>query len=94
MDDLLEVSYATSEMAELLTEVSTYWTALSIKLTLIQVFTGGKEICLRIRETQIDRIFKLIVKSECSGRPQLLEMLQAIVKVCYKIATIIHLHYY
>jgi len=94
MDDLLELRYAKPEMAKLLTEVGTYCTALSIKLTLIQVFTGGKEICLRIREAQIDRIFKLIVKSEFSGRPELLEMLQTIVKVCYKIATIIHLHYY
>ncbi|XP_065910466.1 inositol 1,4,5-trisphosphate-gated calcium channel ITPR1-like [Dysidea avara] len=64
MDDLLELDCATPEVAELL----------------IEVFTGGKEICLRISEKQIDKIFKLIVKSEHSGRPELLEMLQAVVK--------------
>ena len=56
-----------------------------MKSMLFQVFTGGKEICLRISEKQIDKIFKLIVKSEHSGRPELLEMLQAVVKVCYEL---------
>ncbi|XP_065894275.1 inositol 1,4,5-trisphosphate-gated calcium channel ITPR1-like isoform X2 [Dysidea avara] len=64
MDDLLEIDIAALNVAELLTEV----------------FTGGTEICLRVRETQINHIFDLIVKSESSGRPEWLEMLRAIVK--------------
>ena len=47
------------------------------------MFTGGKEISLRVKEKQIDRVFKLIVKSKHSGRPELLEMLLAVVRVSY-----------
>ena len=54
-----------------------------MEMILFQVFTGGTEICLRVKETQINHIFDLIVKSESSGRPEWLEMLRAIVKVCY-----------
>jgi len=81
MDDLLELNSATPEVAELLIEVCVH-SITGVSLILFQVFSGGKEICLRVEEKQIDQIFKLIVKSKHSGRPELLEMLRAVVKVC------------
>ena len=45
------------------------------------MFTGVKEICLEIKERHIEKIFKLIVKPEYNGCPELLELLQAVVKV-------------
>ena len=50
------------------------------------MFTGVKEICLNIKEKHIEKIFKLISKH--NGCPELLETLQAVVKVdVYSIAT-------
>ena len=43
------------------------------------MFTGVKEICLKIEERHIEKIFKLIVKY--NGCPEMLELLQAVVKV-------------
>ena len=64
MSDLLEANVALASMGELLTEV----------------FTGGPEICLKVREEQVERIFN-IIKTENEGRAELLFTLQAMAKV-------------
>ncbi|XP_065909470.1 inositol 1,4,5-trisphosphate-gated calcium channel ITPR1-like [Dysidea avara] len=65
MDDLLQLDVAIPDMAGLLTEV----------------FTGGKEICLKLKEQQVQQVFNLIVHGGTVGRAELLTMLQATVKV-------------
>ena len=46
-----------------------------------QVFTGNQEICLKIKEQQVEKIFELIVEDGCTGRSELLGLLKAIAKV-------------
>ena len=46
-----------------------------------QVFTGGQEICLKIKEQQVEHVFFLVVHGGIAGRAELLGMLQAVVKV-------------
>lgn len=70
MDELLQIEVAVSHMAELLTEV----------------FTGGPELCLKVKEEQIEQVFEKITKTtrtnpECV--PELTTILQAIAKVIY-----------
>ena len=48
----------------------------------IQVFTGELDICLKIKEHQVHHVFHLIAYGGNIGRPELLRMLQAVVKVC------------
>ena len=45
------------------------------------MFTGGKEICLKLKEQQVQQVFNLIVHGGTVGRAELLTMLQATVKV-------------
>lgn len=47
---------------------------------LIEVFTGGPEIPLRVREEQVEQIFHLFI-SGATAVPDLLYSLQAMVKV-------------
>ena len=44
------------------------------------MFAEVKEICLKVEEKHIGKIFKLIVKH--NGCPELLDLLQALIKVC------------
>ena len=52
-----------------------------IAILLFQVFTGGQEICLKIKDRQIEQVFFLIAYGGITGRAELLGMLQAVVKV-------------
>ena len=45
------------------------------------MFTGNQEICLKIKEQQVEKIFELIVEDGSTGRIELLELLKAIAKV-------------
>ena len=65
MNDLLEISVAVEYMAEMLTEV----------------FTGGPEICLKVKEEQVQRIFSIIASVEDFGSYELINTLQAMAKV-------------
>ena len=58
------VQVAVAHMAEVLTEV----------------FTGGPEIALRVKEEQVERIFQL-VSARGSGQVELMETLQSMAKV-------------
>ena len=50
---------------------------------MVQVFTGNQELCMKIKEQQVEKIFELIavVKNECTGKCKLLGLLKAIAKV-------------
>ena len=48
---------------------------------LTEVFTGGPEIALQVKEIQVEKIFQLI-SSGHEAQVQLIETLQAIAKVC------------
>ena len=51
-----------------------------VAVVLTEVFTGGPEIALRVKEEQVERIFHLV--SEGGGAsPDLLHTLQSMVKV-------------
>ena len=66
MEDLLEVEVGVASMADMLAEV----------------FTGGAELCLKVREDQVARVFSIIAREELpEGRPELLQALQAMAKV-------------
>ena len=45
------------------------------------MFTGNQEICLKIKEQQVEKIFELIIENESNGRLELLQLLKAIAKV-------------
>ena len=49
-------------------------------MVLIEVFTGGPEIPLRVKEEQVERIFHLL-SAGGSAAPDLLQSLQSMVKV-------------
>ena len=51
-----------------------------VAMVLTEVFTGGPEISLRVKEEQIERIFHLIADGR-EGSPDLLHTLQSMVKV-------------
>ena len=66
MGDLLEVDIGIASMAEVIAEI----------------FTGGHELCLKVREDQVARVFSLVAQGELpEGRPELLNALQAMAKV-------------
>ena len=65
MEDLLDVDVAVTAVGELLSEV----------------FTGGKEICLKVTEAQVERLFSLIAQKGEEGRAELILALQAMAKV-------------
>lgn len=66
MGDLLEVDIGIATMAEVIAEI----------------FTGGHELCLKVREDQVARVFSLVAQEELpEGRPELLNALQAMAKV-------------
>ena len=65
MSDLLEIGVAVPFMAEVLTEV----------------FSGGPEICLKVKEDEVERIFQLVVTGGEEGRPELIATLQSMAKV-------------
>ena len=66
MGDLLEVDIGIAAMAEVIAEI----------------FTGGHELCLKVREDQVARVFSLVAQEELpEGRPELLNALQAMAKV-------------
>ena len=66
MEDLLEVDIGVAAMAEVIAEI----------------FTGGHELCLKVREDQVARVFSLIAQGELpEGKPELLHALQAMTKV-------------
>ena len=46
-----------------------------------QVFTGNQEMCLKIKERQVEKIFELILENESTGRLELLQLLKAVAKV-------------
>ena len=59
-----------------------YFIYFMMSTLLIQVFTGELDICLKIKEHQVHHVFHLIAYGGNIGRPELLRMLQAVVKVC------------
>ena len=65
MGDLLDVEIGIANMAGVLAEV----------------FTGGSELCLKVREDQVARVFSLIAQDLPEGRSELLYVLQAMSKV-------------
>ncbi len=65
MTDILEIEVAVPYMAEVLTEV----------------FSGGPEICLKVREEQVERVFQLVATGGEEGRAELIGILQAMSKV-------------
>lgn len=65
MEDLLTVDIGIASMAEVIAEI----------------FTGGPELCLKLRENQVAGIFTLIAQPQLLGRPELLNALQAMAKV-------------
>ena len=66
MDDLLKIGVAIPYMAEVLKEV----------------FTGAPELCLKVREDQVAKLFQMVVSvKEEEGRAALVLTLQAIAKV-------------
>ena len=66
MDDLLEINLAVPYIAEVLTEV----------------FTGGPELCMKVREEQVEKLFQMVVCArEEEERVKLIMTLQAIAKV-------------
>ena len=65
MSDLLEIGIAVPSIGELLTEV----------------FTGGTEICLKVTEAQVERLFTIISNEGEQGRAELILTLQAMAKV-------------
>ena len=66
MNDLLEIDLAIPYIAEVLTEV----------------FTGGPELCLKVREEQVEKLFQMVTSlGEDEGRAELILTLQAIAKV-------------
>ena len=66
MGDLLKINIAVAYMAEVLTEV----------------FTGGPEICLKIKEEQIQQIIQFIALGDSyEGRSELFTTLQTMAKV-------------
>ena len=65
MEDLLDVDIAVPALGELLSEV----------------FIGGIEICLKVSEAQVERLFSLIAQKGEEGRAELILALQAMAKV-------------
>ena len=68
MFDLLEIEVAVPYMAEVLAEV----------------FTGGPEICLDVKEEQVERLFQMVSASGeegVEGQAELITTLQAMAKV-------------
>ena len=65
MEVLLDVDIAVSALGELLSEV----------------FTEGTEICLKVTEAQVERLFSLIVQKGENGRKEFILALQAMAKV-------------
>jgi len=66
MDDLLDVDLAVPYIADVLTEV----------------FTGGPELCMKVREEQVEKLFQMVASvEEEEGRAELIMTLQAIAKV-------------
>lgn len=51
-----------------------------VAMVLTEVFTGGPEICLRVKEEQVERVFHLISEGG-GGSSDLLHTLQSMVKV-------------
>ena len=52
---------------------------------LTEVFTGGHEMALHVKEEQIERIFQLISRGEAGTRIGLMQTLQSMVKVLLSI---------
>ena len=53
-----------------------------VSLLCLQVFAAGAEICLKIREQDVDTIFEIIVDcKDASTQAQLMDALQAMAKV-------------
>ena len=66
MEDLLDVEVGVASMADMLTEM----------------FTGGAQLCLKVREDQVARVFSIIAQEELpEGIPELLQVLQAMATV-------------
>ena len=66
MDDLLEIGVAISYIAEELTEV----------------FSGTLELCLKVREDQVEKLFQMVASlGATNGGTELIMTLQAIAKV-------------
>jgi len=66
MDDLLDVDLEVPYIADVLTEV----------------FTGGPELCMKVREEQVEKLFQMVASvEEEEGRAELIMTLQAIAKV-------------
>ena len=67
MGDLLDVDIGIASMAEVLAEI----------------FTGGPELCLKVREDQVAKVFSLVAQEDLpEGRSELLSALQAMARVC------------
>ena len=64
-DGFLDCGIAVTSMAQMLTEL----------------FVNGAELCLQVREDQVEKIFKIFRKCQAEGQVELLITLQAIVKV-------------
>lgn len=54
---------------------------ISSTIIILQAFTGNQEICLKIKEQQVEKIFELIAEDGSTGRSELLGLLKAITKV-------------
>ena len=65
MDGFLDCGIAVASMAQMLTEL----------------FVNGAELCLQVREDQVEKIFRIITGCRAEGQVELLITLQAIAKV-------------
>ena len=48
---------------------------------LTEVFTGGPELVLHVKEEQVEKIFQLLCTGEANARTELMEILQSMAKV-------------
>ena len=48
---------------------------------LTELFVNGAELCLQVREDQVEKIFRIIARCGAEGQVELLITLQAIAKV-------------
>ena len=50
-------------------------------MAMVEAFTNHADNCLRVKEQQVEKIFQLVTASD-EARPELIDLLQVIIKVC------------
>ena len=50
-------------------------------MVMVEVFTNCAENCLRLKEKHVEKIFQLVTMSD-RALPELIDLLQVIIKVC------------